>query len=351
MAKGSCYCVFDILTPPLVLLVAGLCLYAPTSVLADGPDTTSILSWVNEVSPGTNSKKASTNTAPLNPDTTHDPQNTATTQDPQNIATIQDRQNTTTTPNPQNTATTPDSQDREQTGNVNSENPLKVSIENWAPVGRSDFLRTHEATKSQENPKVLSDDEKEEELVVVQETRVGSSVAEMSTILVQQATICSSYIDDFKDDFVLSTLGKTWKDAQKDYPPGSIPEPYLPDLPNPGVYTPKEFSYELVRTYGLMQHYIVALEHLFLDQNLYLLETTMLQQVDQVDRDLVVLLQYMKDFAANRGLTPDNDNTKKLMVMTYTRVDDSSRRLRDFGILRDTQAGLQHISEVFNSYL
>nr|XP_045624780.1 uncharacterized protein LOC123774489 [Procambarus clarkii] len=224
-----------------------------------------------------------------------------------------------------------------------SQDPLIIK---WSLVRESDFENQEAATNHDDQ---ASFGEKKKEVVKVSQISTVGSVADMASILIKDAMICLSSIDDFKDDFVMSTLHMSWEDADEQYPPGTVEEPFLPDLPDAGSYSPLDFNYELVRIYGLMQHYTVALEFLSLDQSLY--SNVSVQQIDQVDRNLNVLMLHMKNFIGDQGLQPDNNTTEKLVKMTYERGEETSRNMRDFEILRDIKNGLLHLNVVFSSYI
>ncbi|KAK3893052.1 hypothetical protein Pcinc_003098 [Petrolisthes cinctipes] len=165
-----------------------------------------------------------------------------------------------------------------------------------------------------------------------------------STNLVLSAVRCLDFIDSFRCDYVLERLGFSWSVADGLYPPGSISAPYLPDLPTSCI--PTTFKHDLKYFYSLMQHYLVGLEHLVLDEILFHTDNYM-ENIDQVDRELNILMLHLLHCMDSYSLEPNNAVTYYLTRVIYTEEPRQPRDERDFVILRDFRVSLQCLRDVF----
>ncbi|KAK4299150.1 hypothetical protein Pmani_028555 [Petrolisthes manimaculis] len=161
-----------------------------------------------------------------------------------------------------------------------------------------------------------------------------------NTNLVLSAIRCLDFIESFRCDYVLERLGFPWSVADDLYPPGSISAPYLPDLPTSCI--PTTFTHDLKYFYSLMQHYLVGLEHLILDEVLFHTDNYM-ENIDQVDRELNTLMLHLRHCMDTYALEPSYVVTSYLTRLIYTEEPRQPRDERDFVILRDFRC-IDHVS-------
>ncbi|KAK7027507.1 hypothetical protein SK128_000199 [Halocaridina rubra] len=166
--------------------------------------------------------------------------------------------------------------------------------------------------------------------------------------IVYIASLALELIDNFKDDFVLSLLGMTWEEANDRYDRGWLNASYLPVPPLEIPYIPQDITYELIRSYSLMQHCVVSLEVLNLDQvlkNIY----THLDNTSKLADFITACLDDLQVYMDNESCSPDRGETEAMTSLIYN-DGGSDWDDRDFIILRDIRSSLQNLIETFNQF-
>ncbi|KAG7154066.1 uncharacterized protein LOC121856749 [Homarus americanus] len=289
--------------------------------------------------------------------TTHNFGFTQATLDPSYITPISDPSHTTSTSDPSHTSSTSDPSDSKLTvpldlasfdterHTLGSRDSSGIRKSKSSPgLNGSKSPPDQEGSKSPASPS--SSGVQEAGLNVSSATDTTTT---MASNIRNKISVCLSYINGFKNKFVMGTYGKRWTVADKENPPKTcnkedgaecttsdvyILEPYLPVVPKFTSYNAGDFNSELVKSFSLLQHYVIALQHLFLDQVFY--RGSYMTQVDSTARYLEGILDYLKDCVLTQGLVPDNLVTRSLQVIYRRESDQGKRNVRDFVFLRDT---------------
>ncbi|XP_068209102.1 uncharacterized protein [Palaemon carinicauda] len=154
------------------------------------------------------------------------------------------------------------------------------------------------------------------------------------------------FIDRFKEEYAQDFISRSWNEADALFPRGCLNDAYLPPsrlLP----FALLPYMEELPRSYGLMQHCLVSLENLILDQ-IRVREYKFIRQLNDIFRSVVQILDYLKSYMEINTCVVDDAKTRSLTSMVYEDANFVARRKRAFVILRDVRASFEYLKETYN---
>ncbi|XP_068209089.1 uncharacterized protein [Palaemon carinicauda] len=154
------------------------------------------------------------------------------------------------------------------------------------------------------------------------------------------------FIDRFKEEYAQDFISRSWNEADALFPRGCLNDAYLPPsrlLP----FALLPYMEELPRSYGLMQHCLVSLENLILDQ-IRVREHKFIRQLNDIFRSVEQILDYLKSYMEINTCVVDDAKTRSLTSMVYEDADFVDRRKRAFVILRDVRASFEYLKETYN---
>ncbi|KAK4294719.1 hypothetical protein Pmani_032666 [Petrolisthes manimaculis] len=170
------------------------------------------------------------------------------------------------------------------------------------------------------------------------------------------------FIDAIKDNYTLGTVNLTWSEMAlmlnptKDNSTLTICDeegqgcmlvlPSLPPPPHTPPSTEQETRVIMVKVYGYILRYIVALETLVLDQSLY--EALFMQEMVTLHDNLEDLAIELLTQLTSCNLTPDQHLVSDLTIRMYRGEAELQRDRRGFCTLRQTSLGLQYIMDAFS---
>ncbi|KAK7027508.1 hypothetical protein SK128_000200 [Halocaridina rubra] len=172
----------------------------------------------------------------------------------------------------------------------------------------------------------------------------------ISEVIVLSARLALEQMDAFKEGFAMALVRKTWEKANFDYSRHYFRDAYLPIIPSQIPYTPRNISFELIRTYAMMQHAKVSLEILILDQILKNSVNSYFNEVNEVASKTIHILDELKFFMNAEHCLPNGQEIKSLTSLLYLQVSRSTRRNRDFVILRDVYDAYQNLKDTFRNF-
>lgn len=100
-----------------------------------------------------------------------------------------------------------------------------------------------------------------------------------------------------------------------------------------------------------MQHYLVGMEHLILDEVLFHPDDAYMRSIDYVDRELHTLMLHLRHCLDRHSLEPSSALTSHLTRVMYTEEGREGRDERDFGVIRDLRVSMLCLSDVFIEFL
>lgn len=156
-----------------------------------------------------------------------------------------------------------------------------------------------------------------------------------------------SYMGDFKNNFSRDVLHMDW-DELRDVQTNGITVPFIKSIPtiNKAALV---FDEQLQEAYEMMQRLAVGIEQVTLDQALY--QGSFLQQFRIIENHIVTILCQLHYAMVHRNLSPSVSVTKEIMGEEYRDLEgESSRNMRDAVIVREYDAGLMHLKEVFSEF-
>ncbi|XP_037790923.1 uncharacterized protein LOC119586287 isoform X3 [Penaeus monodon] len=156
-----------------------------------------------------------------------------------------------------------------------------------------------------------------------------------------------SYMGQFKNNFSRDVLHMDWEDL-RDVHTNGITVQFIKSIPAINK-TALDFDEQLQEAYEMMQRLAVGIEQVTLDQALY--QGSFLQQFRIIENHIVSILCQLHYAMVHRNLSPSVSVTKEIMGEEYRDLEgESSRNMRDAVIVREYDAALMHLKEVFSEF-
>lgn len=168
---------------------------------------------------------------------------------------------------------------------------------------------------------------------------------DLSRNILHELSTAHSFLMDFRSKYAMSAMDSTQENAW-DALLRDISNFNLNFLNTSEVKDPDDFNSQLLHAYEKMQRLAVGIEQATLDQALY--QGDLLQDFRTIETHIVKILCQLHYAMVHQELEPPTNVTNVIMSENYRDLEETSARsARDSVIVREYNAAIDHLKDVF----